>query len=220
MTEYRSVLERARDRIPEVEVPLESILHGRDLRQRNRRVAAGAVALALVALVIGGWLAAVVVGRSAPADETPRPADAFEPASIGAVVVSERGCTLAPMVGPVRAGAMELVVVNDGNTPAAVDLVRFEPGELTYGELIAHVEKQRRRAEAGEPAGSGDHEPFGTIGLPRFAGTMLHEEVGRGASEPMRGTIYPGTYAVVCFRVYETGGALRPFAVDGPVRVR
>jgi hypothetical protein len=75
MTEYQTALERARQRFAVPELPIEKILDLRDRRQRNRRIAAGAVALALVALVLGGWIGAVNLDRSTPADEdvTPTP---------------------------------------------------------------------------------------------------------------------------------------------------
>jgi hypothetical protein len=70
MSEYRAVLERARQQFPAPEPPLVVVLRRRGRRQRNRRIAAGVVALGLAALVFGGFLRVLTAERPPPADDT------------------------------------------------------------------------------------------------------------------------------------------------------
>jgi Tol biopolymer transport system component len=55
MSEYRSILEQAKERYGAPDMPLEGVLRRRDRKRRNQRVTAGVVGLAigLVAIVIG-----------------------------------------------------------------------------------------------------------------------------------------------------------------------
>lgn len=60
MDDFRRVLERARDRIPTPDIPLEGVYRRRDRRRRNQRIAAGVlgIGLALLGLGIGYRIAA------------------------------------------------------------------------------------------------------------------------------------------------------------------
>jgi hypothetical protein len=78
MTDYRSVLERDLRRVGNAPFVLDDVARRRERKQRNRRIAAGAVALVLVALVIGGWLGALTLDRSAPASR-PNPTTVADP---------------------------------------------------------------------------------------------------------------------------------------------
>jgi Tol biopolymer transport system component len=55
MSEYRSILEQAKERYAPPELPLEGVLQRRDRKRRNQRITAGVVGLAigLVAVLIG-----------------------------------------------------------------------------------------------------------------------------------------------------------------------
>jgi hypothetical protein len=70
MTDYRSVLEHDLRRAGPAGFTLGDVAVRRERRQRGRRIAAGVVGLALAALVMGGWLGALTLDRSTPADDT------------------------------------------------------------------------------------------------------------------------------------------------------
>jgi hypothetical protein len=224
MIDQRERFERAFGLFEMPEPAIDRLFRRRERKQRYRQIAAGAVALVLAAAVAVGLLGALSLDRSTPADEPPPPTDGdaarLAPASIGTATLAQNGCELEPAGGSVDAGLVELVVVNEGDAPGAFDLVRFEPKELSYEEFAAHIAKQRRRAEAGKPPSDGGVGPFRTLGLPRFAGVLIHEQVGKGRSERMTGTVYPGLYAIVCFRTFDGASDLRPVSIDGPIQVR
>jgi WD40 repeat protein len=71
MTEYRSVLERARSNFRMPDLPLEGVLRRRERRQRNQRIAAGIVGL-LIAI-------AAAAGGATLLRSDPRPADDEQP---------------------------------------------------------------------------------------------------------------------------------------------
>ena len=69
MTEYRPVLERVRSRFPDPEMTFEGVLRRRDQRQRRRRIAAGAVGIAVFVAAV--W----IVTTAGSFDRTTTPAD-------------------------------------------------------------------------------------------------------------------------------------------------
>ncbi len=73
MTEYRSVLERARSNAPQPDLQVERVLRRRDQKRRNQRIRAGALGLAIAIAV--GWLGVNAI-RSAPPVPADRP-DAY-----------------------------------------------------------------------------------------------------------------------------------------------
>jgi Tol biopolymer transport system component len=72
MSEFTDLLERARQRFPPPEMPVEHVIDRRERQVRNQRLAAGALAVALVAAGVG---AAVTVARM---DDRVRPGGAGE----------------------------------------------------------------------------------------------------------------------------------------------
>ena len=73
MIEERELFERAVQRFAPVDGSFERLLDRRDRKQRNKRVAAGVVALLLAALVIGAALRAIQAGPPVPVTPTPSP---------------------------------------------------------------------------------------------------------------------------------------------------
>ena len=73
MSEYRSILEQAKERYAPPEMPLEGVLRRRDRKHRNQRITAGVVGLAigLVAILIGASI--FRSSPKVPANHTPTP---------------------------------------------------------------------------------------------------------------------------------------------------
>jgi hypothetical protein len=69
MSEYRTVLERAREQFPAPEMPLGSLFRRRDRRQRNKRIGTAVFAIAVATVAIGGAIRAFRMA------EAPRPAN-------------------------------------------------------------------------------------------------------------------------------------------------
>ena len=74
MSEYRPLLERARETFPPLELDVEDVYGDRDRRQRNRRIRAGVVGV-VVALAAGFVLVRALTSEPIPADPPvdPRP---------------------------------------------------------------------------------------------------------------------------------------------------
>lgn len=72
MTDYRPILERARNAFAAPDMPIERVLRRRDRRRRNQRIAAGAVGIAIaIAIVVGSVVAAMIHSDLRPAEPTP-----------------------------------------------------------------------------------------------------------------------------------------------------
>jgi DNA-binding beta-propeller fold protein YncE len=72
MSEFGTILERAREQFPAPEMPLDGLLRRSDRRRRNRRIGNAALALVVAAAGIGGVIRAFdVAERQQPANETP-----------------------------------------------------------------------------------------------------------------------------------------------------
>jgi len=192
----------------------------RDHKQRNRRLGAVALAAALtIATVVIVRTGALDPGRATVPVAPDGQAEPIAPTEIGTVTLSANGCTLDALDGPLAAGVVALSAVNGTDGVAAFDVARFHPEELTYERFAAHIERERRRAEAGRPVVDGAYGPFTGLGLPEYAGVLIHEEVRRGRSATMTGTVYPGTYPIVCYRTFDGSTELRPFALAGPLEL-
>lgn len=145
---------------------------------------------------------------SAPQATSSRP-PAPSPAAIGTLTFTDTACTLDVTASPVRPGLLSLSVVNQTSSLIAADMSRIGEGH-TYDEFTRDIETARKAAEAGEAV---VHRPsylldFGPI------------QLGAGGSAPLISSGLPGTYAIVCLRMYDKLGEIRPFAFAGPLEVR
>jgi hypothetical protein len=137
--------------------------------------------------------------------ETPTP----EPAPLGTIVISERGCTVEGVEDPIPAGPVALTIVNETDGPVVANISTILEGR-TYEALEAHIAKEIRLAEAGKPG----------LGHPSFAPPSFDLFVDAGESDTLSGDVTAGTYAIVCGRAYdELNGDVRPSGVWGPYRV-
>lgn len=69
MSEYRTILERARAQFPAPDLPLDDVLRRRDRKERNRRIGTAVLALILAAAAMGGLV------RAFYPPQTPQPAE-------------------------------------------------------------------------------------------------------------------------------------------------
>ena len=86
------------------------------------------------------------------------------------------------------------------------DMWRIAGGH-TYEEFTAHIDEERRLADAGDQG----------LGPPSYAEDLIQIRVQQGESEIFV-ALSPGTYAIVCFEEYNQVG-VRPSALVGPVEV-
>lgn len=167
-------------------------------------------------MMIPGWVFVIAcVACAGDASETP----ATDPVTadtgtvdIGTVSITSSECTLDVRDKPIAFGELTLTVVNETSAEAVVQVLMIHDG-YSFDELVAHVEEEIRRDEAGEaPLG---HPPSSQATI--VADTGLLEAGESTSTEVDAGE--PGNYAVVCFRHQESAGELRPFAVLGPLEV-
>lgn len=126
---------------------------------------------------------------------------------IGTVTLSDSDCTLDLAQDPVRAGQVELVVVNNTGATGAFDMGRIHDSS-SYEELETVITAAIRAAEASEEM----------VPRPSFLGSgLLSRAVQGGESQTLTGTLTAGTYGLVCLGTYEVG--VRPVAVLGPIEV-
>jgi hypothetical protein len=112
VTEYRTVLERAGRRAPTPNLPFERVLHRRDRKRRNQRIAAGMVGFAV-------FLAAIALVALSPTDRTVTPLGGGEPQPTGSA---------EPTVAPEAGGIVGLPA--PGATPDAPE----------HGRLVLNLE--------------------------------------------------------------------------------
>jgi len=110
MSEYRTILQRARDQFPAPEIPLDGLLRRRDRKQRNRRIGTATLAIVVAAAAIGGLV------RAFHLTEAPRPASLPSTSDAWSRVVLEPG----QVVNALSAGGPGLVAVGSDDSKAAV----------------------------------------------------------------------------------------------------
>ncbi len=101
---------------------------------------------------------------------------------------------------------IRITVANETSADAAVGMYRI-PEDHDFAEVVAVVEEEQRRAEAGEPL----------LGHPPYLSEGTYRLVGSGASDVLSLQLKAGAYGIFCLRTQ--AGALRPFHVFGPITV-
>ena len=131
------------------------------------------------------------------------------PTHIGTVTQSPSECTLDAVDGPISTGRVSFNAVNDTAVFAGFDMWRIAEGH-SYEELAAAIQEARRNAEAGGAV----------ISHPEYLSGLIQVQLQPGESKVMAGRVQPGTYAIVCIRMFEQVGEPRPFSILGPIEVR
>lgn len=154
----------------------------------------------------------VAMGCSADGESTATTA-ATSRAELGTLTITGTECSLDVVEGQISQGVLSMSVANDSSVPGAADVFMILEG-YSFDELVAHVEEEARRAEAGEAVLG---HPSSALARYASSGTGLLEAGESTAIEV--DAEEPGDYAIVCVRYHEEANELRPFAVVGPFEV-
>jgi hypothetical protein len=162
-----------------------------------------------LAATLGVWLVAVACGGGASPASPPEEASPSAPTPVGTLTVTDSGCTIEGVDGPIAPGRITFLAANETDRAAAFNIAAIEEGH-SFDELVSHIDQEIGLAEAGDPA----------LGHPSFAVPLFDVLLDAGGSGTLSGTISdPGTYGLTCARVYDEAGELRPAGALGPVEV-
>jgi hypothetical protein len=122
------------------------------------------------------------------------------------VTLDDTDCTLAGD-SELPAGPVEIHMDNATDGQFDLDLWRLQEGH-SYDELVAHIDEEMRRIEAGEPP----------LGHPDFADLIAESTAATGADGELRTDLLAGTYGFACIYFPSTDdlGAIRS---AGPLEV-
>jgi hypothetical protein len=182
MTEYRDVLERIADRATMPEPAMERLVRRRARRQRNRRIAAGAVGVAITIVLL-----AVLGTGGALNRHQPIGSPTVAPSSIGTVTITNAGCTIDGDTTPAP-GAYTVLVINDTDETKTLVVAKVA-SDQRYARILALVDRIRPRF------GIRDHHLVQTnfqYGNTSTMGVDAHESV------VISGAFNPGTYGIQC----------------------
>ena len=172
---------------------------------RNVKALIAFIGLALSAITCTGQ------GSTAPPPTAASsPTQAFSATEIGKLTLSDTGCVLDAVPLPLAPGTISLALVNQTGAMVIVNMLRISDGH-TYEEFARDILVAKKAAEAGEPV---VHRPSYVIDA------FSPLDVSGGASKAMTGTAVAGTYGIVCLRMYEKLGEIRPFGVAGPLEFK
>ncbi len=164
MIDQRERFERAFQLFEMPEPALERLLRRRERKQRNRRITAGVLALALVALVFGGWLRALTLDRPIPGDTpTPSPSPSaggtvrFDSSLYGYSIDVPVDYYVTPATipwawgGPRRADVISIyIAIPDGTFSFDISIASIAiPDGVTAEEWQRQEEQQFRDVKAG-----------------------------------------------------------------------
>jgi hypothetical protein len=240
MSDLKELLDREARLVDAAPEALESVLHRRDRKRRNQRIAAGMVGIAVFVAAI--WIVtsvssldrsetSVIPGGNVtgPAETPPPPL--VEPVPIGTVTRSGAGCELEIAAEPIPLGPGRLTVVNGTNRWVSFELWRLR-SRSSFAQLEAFVEAYDADGFwpiVPGPGGVSLPGPGGVSFEGRAApGLLLHRgwferKVGPGASGTITDNFATGdVFAVVCLdrsSPEPLGQPYTPFAVVGPIVV-
>jgi hypothetical protein len=130
------------------------------------------------------------------------------PLDLGTVSQSSTDCSLDESKSPYRAGPVVLTATNGTEDVAAFDMWRIV-GNRSYDEFAEHIQADRELAESGQPG----------LDHPGYVANLITIELQAGETGTMEGIVVPGTYAIVCIRMFPQVGEPRPFSLIGPLIV-
>jgi hypothetical protein len=181
MSDLKSVLERSRERMGPSRLTPERVYGRRDRKQRNARVAAGVVGVAIaIAIVALGAKAAIT-------NHQPVGRPSITPSDVGTLTITDAGCTLDGLANP-GPGPFTLDVTN-GTDGAKTVLVFKIASDARFARTLALVDRVRPRF------GTADHRRIKT----RFEyGNTSEMDMHPHESSVVTGTFVRGTYGIQC----------------------
>lgn len=153
-------------------------------------------------------LALVMIACAGTATAPSFPTAAPSPTRLGTLTLSETACALEGVPATVRPGLSSLTVINRLSGVGIADFVQIVDGK-TFDDMSADIQVAIEAAVAGQAM---VFRPSYLISTP--------VRLGAGGSTTLTSTLLAGTYGIVCLRIYEHIGEIRPFAVAGPIEVR
>jgi len=144
---------------------------------------------------------------TAAGEPSPQPTATEEPGVLGTITRTGSECNLDLAADPVRAGKVEITVVNDTDALTTVDMWRITEGH-SFQEFAGHIAQERQLAENGELG----------QGAPAYVDDLQQFVILGGEADTRVKTLAPGTYGVVCYREFPEVG-LRPYTLIGPIEV-
>ncbi|MEX2405758.1 MAG: hypothetical protein WD834_00325 [Actinomycetota bacterium] len=123
---------------------------------------------------------------------------------IGRFVLSGSGCRYE---GPetVDAGEISLSIASEMGAAADFDLWQMEEGH-TYSELVAHIDEEQRRFEAGEPG----------LGPPTFATLVAQGRADPSEEATITIEAAAGEYGMACIGIDPDQGTPASISAAGP----
>jgi hypothetical protein len=140
----------------------------------------------------------------APATSAPSPTLV----TLGKLTLSATTCELEAGAA-FASGRVTFLATNRGSALATFVINRLLDGH-TFAEARAHVENERRLADAGEPF----------VGPPAFFQSQGSFAVNPGETTTPTLTLLPGTYEITCLARHPRDGQLRVVAAAGPLEVK
>ena len=182
MTPRNDLLDHAMDLFPESEDAFERVLARQRRRQRNRRIAAGAVGVAITIVIL-----AVLGTEGAFNRPQPMGTPTVAPSSIGTVTITNAGCTIDGDTTPAP-GAFTVLVINDADQAKTLNMVKVA-SDRRYAQILALVDRI--------------HPRFGTrdehlVQTAFEYGNTITIDVDAHGSSVISGAFDPGTYAIQC----------------------
>lgn len=137
-------------------------------------------------------------------DEPRAGATGSEPQAVGRFVLSGSGCRYE---GPdtVDVGRISLSIASEMDAPADFDLWQMDEGH-TYSELVAHIDEEQRRFEAGEPG----------LGPPTFATLVAQGRADPSEEATITIEAAAGEYGMACIGIVPDQGTPASISAAGP----
>lgn len=207
MSDLRTILERGAGGATPPPDGFERMLHRRDRKRRNQRIAAGVVGIAV--FVVAVWIVTSVGSFDRTQTAVPGPAETGPtlPASVGTVTFDGSTCSIEFTADRIEPGVVVFDIVNARGAPTTFDAWTLMEG-YTFREFERAVENAT--PAPGEPR----EEAF--AGEPKIAylGSRYSPSNDSGT---LVTTMSAGTHAIVCLT--RTDIFIHPVGIAGPIVV-
>jgi hypothetical protein len=128
--------------------------------------------------------------------------------TLGKLTVSQDVCSL-DAVAPFASGGITFLAINKSNVSTFFHVFRLADGH-TFSEVLAHVEEERRLADAGAPS----------LGPPGYLSWWANILLKPGETSTPEVIFARGTYVIVCTEGAPGVQELRVIGAAGPLVVK